>query len=581
MGFRHDERGAVLVVGAAGIAAILIVAALIVDLGSARADRAENQVVTDSAAAAGVVGMVSGSGAAGCEAAVAYTEVHLGSVDGLDCSGFPVTCNDFTDSVTASGVADGRTISITHPVDDADPLMGAGSYNAPAQVVGTVDGGRCDRLGVSIVNPRQSFFAAVLRQDAGSTSAHTVARVSDEFGRNLIINLLLLEDTDCEALSVGGGGSAGGIFVGSVTDPETGDVYPGRIALDSDGQGAGCHSRGTIHVNGSGATIRADGAPGCADELEPLGFGYGCGRLETYAPGTPGCNLPACSSGGTIAPAPVQVPRRLTRSPIDWQYNCKSDYPASFEIRGCSDAATRNPYIDQLVDSVLNYTYFTSYQSAGFKCNINGNGDPVVVPVGNWYVDCGDLRVGRELTFEGGNIIFEGDVSLGAQGHLRINSENPTYYGWTEGSPLNFEQHSEFASFVYFLDGTLAKAGGASLEMNDTMVYLSATSELKLSGGSGAMVWAAPREGPFANLALWSESALDHDFSGSATLVLEGIFFTPKARIIYTGNGGQATVEAQFVARAASAQGNGSLGLKPKWDRAIKHPPPGISELIR
>ena len=123
---------------------------------------------------------------------------------------------------------------------------------------------------------------------------HSVARVSDAYGRDLVINLLLLERTECEALSIGGGGSSGGITVSSVTDPETGEVYPGRIALDSNGSGSSCSSRGTIHANGAGATIRADGPPGCANEVEPSGFGMGCGRLETYAPGAPGCNLPAC-----------------------------------------------------------------------------------------------------------------------------------------------------------------------------------------------------------------------------------------------------------------------------------------------
>ena len=62
---------------------------------------------------------------------------------------------------------------------------------------------------------------------------------------------------------------------------------------------------------------------------------------------------------------------------------------------------------------------------------------------------------------------------------------------------------------------------------------------------------------------------------------MEGIFFLPDATMVYTGNGGQASVAAQFIADKAEVQGNGSIEIAPKFDRAIKHPPPAISELIR
>lgn len=42
-----------------------------------------------------------------------------------------------------------------------------------------------------------------------------------------------------------------------------------------------------------------------------------------------------------------------------------------------------------------------------------------------------------------------------------------------------------------------------------------------------------------------------------------------------------ASVAAQFIADKASVQGNESIEIAPKFNRAIKHPPPAISELIR
>lgn len=586
MGFLRQamtsDRGAILAIGAAGLGAILLVGALVVDLGSARVDRAQNQVVTDAAAAAGIIGLVDSGGVGGCEAALGYVEAHVGPVAGLSCSGFPVDCDAMTLSTSTLGTSGGVTVTITHPVGDNDPMMSAGSTSAAIQDSSEADGDRCDRFGVGIQATRSSFFRAVTAQSVGRTSVHSVARVSDAYGRDLVINLLLLERTECEALSIGGGGSSGGITVSSVTDPETGEVYPGRIALDSNGSGSSCSSRGTIHANGAGATIRADGPPGCANEVEPSGFGMGCGRLETYAPGAPGCNLPACTSGGVITPPPVKSPRRFTRAPIDYLYNCKETYPVSYEIRSCSEASIRTPYIDELSNSVEAYNSFRRYNAdSRFPCQINGSSDPIVVPEGNWIVDCPDLRVFRELIFEGGNIIFEGDVTVGAQGSLQINTNNTSTYLWSSTLDMDYTQHSAQAAFVYFEGGTLDKSAGATLEMQNTLVYLSSTSALKLGGGAGSLVWSAPLEGPFTNLALWSESTLDHGFAGSATLVLEGVFFTPLATVVYTGNGGQASIEAQFIANRASAQGNGLLEIAPKWDRIVRFPPPAITELIR
>jgi hypothetical protein len=205
----------------------------------------------------------------------------------------------------------------------------------------------------------------------------------------------------------------------------------------------------------------------------------------------------------------------------------------------------------------------------------------VIVPEGNWFVDCGDLRISRSLVFEGGNIVFAGDVSIGAGGRLQVNTNNTASYSWWPGGTADHQQHSGDATWVYMKNGIFSKAGGASVELNNTMMYMSATSELKLGGGAGTTIWTAPLEGPFKDLALWSDSAFDHSFAGAATLALEGIFFTPLATMVYTGNGGQASVHAQFVANKASLQGNGSLRLAPLFNRAAKHPPPVISSLVR
>ena len=117
--------------------------------------------------------------------------------------------------------------------------------------------------------------------------------------------------------------------------------------------------------------------------------------------------------------------------------------------------------------------------------------------------------------------------------------------------------------------------------MHNTMVYMSATSGIDMGGGSGEMSWIAPTEGPFENLALWSESTTDHDFGGQASLAPEGVFFVPLATLSYQGNGGQAQVAAQFIASKLSAGGNGQLIVAPLYLRSVHYDSQVFSELIR
>lgn len=609
------ERGAVLLFGAAAIGALLLVTALVVDIGSARADRARNQVAADAAASAGAVALSQfGSGIAGCEQAVDYVELHVGTVSGTSCAGFPSTCDATTTSVSTSGTAGDRDVTIVHPVDDGDGLMAAGGGIAQA-VIGD-DGPRCERFAVFITDDRSSIFAALTGQADSETSVHAVARMGDFLGRSVPINLLLLDPHECEALSVGGGGSSGGIGVRAITDPATGELFPGRIATDSDGTGPTCGSRGTIHTNGSGAEIIAFGPPGCVNEL-PAGGGAGCGTIETFAEGTPGCNLPACSNGGIIAPGVQKAPRRTTRAQLDHTYNCKPAYPASYGIPGCPEAAVQPPYIDQLVAAVgavgtasapAGYGTFPDDDPAGpsgdWGCNLTGGGsnpDDIVVPAGDWYIDCDDLRVGRPLVFEGGNLVFRGDVTVsseltieggnmifggdltvGSQGVLTVNSANTSTLSWTAPSNVDISDHSAEAVFMYFRNGVFSRGAGGDVFLNDTFAYVSATSSIDLGGGNGTTFWTAPHAGPFTNLALWSESTFDVGFGGGGSLSQDGIFFAPYSTIVYTGGGAQQSVAAQYISKKVTTGGNGALILEPRWERMVRFPElPETSELVR
>jgi hypothetical protein len=358
-------------------------------------------------------------------------------------------------------------------------------------------------------------------------------------------------------------------------------LQPGVIAADSDAS-AGCGADGVLDVNGANSYIRADGPAGCPTELGAgLGVGgftvgEGCGDIRVLAPGTPGCNYPACTSSGTVAPEPESLGSRITRAPVDHRYNCKAAYPfpAGWEIDGCPEAPAT--YIDSLVadygtpgSTPIGFDTWTG--DAGLGCTIPG-GVVEILDGRDWRVDCNKLNVNGTVIFEGGDVIFDGDVSVASSGLLAINTDSSGAFPYDSAS---------METVAYFRDGELKKAGGASFFAYNTMVYFSESSSLSMGGGSGAVDWSAPVGGRFDDLAMWSESGSPHKLAGQASLDLEGVFFAPWGRISYSGNGVQQQVEAQFISRTLSASGNGLLVVRPSFDRAVLFPTTPRSKLIR
>jgi hypothetical protein len=101
------------------------------------------------------------------------------------------------------------------------------------------------------------------------------------------------------------------------------------------------------------------------------------------------------------------------------------------------------------------------------------------------------------------------------------------------------------------------------------MVYL-ANGVIGLGGGSGSLVWIAPTEGTFRNLALWSESPVQHLLGGQSNLAAEGVFFMPNATpFVFAGQGGQNTTQAQFITNRLEVSGQGTLVIQPNPDRVL------------
>lgn len=577
---RGEQSGVTMVVVSGSFVALIAVTAFVIDLGLVRMDRSEARAVVDAAATAGSIDVGEGNGQLGCTTALDYVELNLGAnFDGIQCADLSASCNPSTVSASTSDTDGDWALTITYPVADDSPLMTSSAIGGTTQSIVFGDGFLCDRIGVALQATHDTLFAKVLGQSQTVTEVHAVSVTRPSTNADTAVNLVILERYDCDALVVeGSGAGTGGIFVDVVVFPD-GSIGPGFATVDSDATGAGCGSDGVIDTDGANSIIRADGPAGCSQEagthVGPGGFlvGEGCGLIQVLAPGTPGCNPPACTTSGTVLPDPTVLNRRVTRAPIDHRYNCKAGYPfaVGWEIRPCPD--TPAPHIDDLV-AVLGGpgapVGYKVWQGLGHDCTVQGPPGLTIPVNGDVYVDCDPFVVRRGVHFTGGNVVFAGAVTIEAGGILAINGENG-------GDPFT---PGLDAVEVYMRDGLLRKAGTASFVAHNSMVYMAPTSQLQMEGGAGSLIWSSPSTGDFTNLALWSEAPSVHDLAGNAFLDLEGVFFTPLATMVYRGNGVQLQVEAQFVSRKLHVVGQGVLIVRPHFESVVLIPDDVIA-LIR
>ena len=575
------ENGAALVLISAGMLALVGTAAVVVDLGLARSTRSEARIVVDNSAAAGALVIGDGNGVTACGGALDYAESNLRLTFGAaDCSTFVANCNAATTAVTTSASNGGWTLSITHPVPNGDALMDPAAIGGSTQAVNSQDGTACQRVGVKLTHSRPSFFAGILDHPSLQTNMHAVAVGRKSTIADTAVNLVILERYDCDAVTgEGSGGGLGGIEVDVVWDAANSAILPGYMTVDSDGSGGGCGGDGVIDVDGALESIVADGPAGCSSQIGasfvgPGGnmVGAGCGVIQVIAPGTPGCNYPACTSTGIVAPPPAVLRSRVTRAPIDHRYNCKASYsmPVGWEIRGCPNPAAT--YIDDLVTQLGGPGAPAGYQTwsgLGNNCTIEGPVGTTIPVNGDTYVDCDPLIIKRNVHFRNGNVVFAGDVLVESVGVLTINGTN--------ADPLLPDEPEAIA---FFRGGAFTKKGDASIIFHNTTVYFGPTVTLKVAGGLGTLIWTSPQVGNFAFLALWSESPHIHELAGQAFLDMVGIFFTPDALVLYRGTGVQHQVQAQFVARRLKVQGEGVLKVSPSYDSAVKIPL-DVVQLIR
>lgn len=579
---QRSERGAVLVIAALLLTALMAVAAIVVDLGNMRGMRSANQTAVDFAALAAGEALSHPEGPdaqTACVDAVRYLRLNADGLEDLDidCAQLPSVCIDpnpfveATDPEQVSDSTDDYDVIITYPV--AKELISDPSTTGGARIT---DGTRCERMMVEVEQRSSTYFAGVIGWDEVTTRARAVVRQIPERA-DQVPSLWLLDPYGCDVLTVQGGAQ--------VTAGVPG--FGGLISLDSDGMGTqggtGCGGNSfTVDVGGSGSLL----------EAFPTDV-YPPGRITLYAmwPGQDGCgdpdgNVYACDpsdvANDTLQPEPTRRPRRATRAPVDHQFNCRTDdtpitsYPDyhGLPIEQCAGGS--GDYIDQLRRGVGETGAPAGFNTLGGG-DCSGRSEPLVLD-GNWFVDCSNFRVdsGSDVTFNGGNVIFDGGIQMNG-GTLTFNSANPNENLSEEClSQITWclDESSAQAAWVYLRSGDIVLTGGSGLVINQTAVYQH-DGHFRIAGGSPP-IWSAPTEGPFTSLSVWSEQESSrYNINGGASMELTGIFFTPEARpFSLSGGAPLLPQQAQFISYRAAIAGGAILTLAPLEIDPVVIPPP-------
>lgn len=587
-----DDRGASLIIVAVAMVLLLGVAALAVDLAALRLDIRADRLASDAAVVAGanaIEPFSGGNAEEACEIAWDYLLINLGDEGAStapNCADFAPPCNGGSARL-ATGYAPPYTIEIYHPVPDNHFMMGSQALNLP------IDGVACQRLGMRVQRVRDLTFAAAIGFGSETTDVRSVGRIRPDVGEGDVVPLVVLEPYDCDALAADGQGK---ITVSYFMDS------PGVIVTDSDGSGSCSPSKPHIidvKANGFRRWIRALPVPG-ANGAKSAILAYalsgqaGAQAIRAYNPADlttaldPTAVDPADppESYFQLYPEPTFRSLRVTRSPIDHRYNCKSTYPPYLGITIAPCGSAPATYIDDLqtayggpegVKPAGSWLQWTTDVAADGDCAVGG-AEAYDVPAGeNVWIDCPDtLEInGGSVRILSGNAVFDGGLELKSDGNFEMNlSADEDYWAFFRGDVGPPEEL-----------GDITKVAQASVAFNRTFVYLE-NGFIDLVGGAGGLTWTAPADipnidYPFEDIALWSESPDPHELGGQSGNTLTGTFFTPYADpFILKGQSGQLQTAAQFFTRKLFVDGFTEVFMKPDPTTSTLVPIRGVS-LIR
>lgn len=604
---RSDEEGAVAVTTAILLIALVMMAAIVVDLGILRVDHRANQSVADMAVTAGAMELgASADRVAACNKAWAYLMENLDEVPanqlqpaGNDCAtNFAGACDPAVADEMVVPLAGGALeVVIRMPVADGLPVM----QPTRQAIVTDIDGTPCERMAIEIVRDRVHNLAGVAGFTDGSSLSGAVARRVQIGESELYASLVVLDREQCQTIRANGGAT---MRVLSATDA-AGTLHPGTIIVDSAPLSCGGQNE-VFDLEGSGSRIIAEGDI----------FSYGLG-----AGGTPraGVYNQGQVDDGNLSPAPTPGPQ-IRRDAIDHRYNCEPT-PGRYDVVGPEEFRPRSSWItDPSIDhtnipacdkgnpSYIRHLYQylsariddvddtdgdgfvddnandapnarAEFASAGFsifgddpteKCN-----DVSLLAASTqrlWYIDCGTAKVknGNQLRIpQADMVVFRGGVDVDAGGVLAINVDATGIEGSSDAVMAVWDGDLAVQGFIrteqtmtYLNTGRLDKRGAGDLKM-----------EAPLGGACSTPVGSFPDPACFEDLAVWQNgfgtgTQDEFNLGGNGGLTIVGTVFVPNANIDVAGDGFTDLDDAQFFGWRFEYSGTSDLTLIPNPDRA-------------
>ncbi|MGH9153055.1 MAG: pilus assembly protein TadG-related protein [Acidimicrobiales bacterium] len=282
---RRDERGAYLVIWALLLTALLIMVAIVIDLGHVRSTRRQAQRTADLSALAAGQNLSGGDVINACRAAVAYvgTNESVAPIPETCDPTFAGACDPATPVVMTATWGD-FVITIQNPVLDSEiedphyamnPLTGTRTLEE--------DGLPCERMRVTVQQQSPPLFAGVIGVTDLTASANAVVRGFIGSNPKQNAGLVVLERVGCEAI-VASGNLSSVLVKGSIASDGT--PRPGIIQVDTKALAPPCSNAGgnppaKYAVHG-GTLAPSSDRPG-APSIEAEDAGGAPGRLDMYA----------------------------------------------------------------------------------------------------------------------------------------------------------------------------------------------------------------------------------------------------------------------------------------------------------
>jgi hypothetical protein len=634
----RGESGAVALIVALMVTALVIVGALVVDIGLLRLDRQMNKSAADSAAISGLEAMrhVDASGLetgkaapyAGVCSALAYLKAsrpefasvagHLENGVGTtvgDCPLPPssplehVACDPDDRSTWAryEGTADGGlAVEIMNgyvPSEDAARFEEENLSTLVADQGAPADKG-CDQLAVIVSESESPGLGAIVRDDDVTTSIRSVARVDMGDDNSETVALVTLERKDCKVIYSNGGTKLIVDGYGPV---------PGMIHLDSLGavDGADCGSKKVIHVDGStvGAVVAGesdDGKPGVIG-MVALDGGAGAVAANAFSP------LPSVYTEPYPPGGEPEGHKLITRAPADNAY-----FTGVKAAIATANAAWAVPPAATVVPST---------QCSGGNLPSAG----ALAATGTVYFDCpGGVDYNASVALQASRVIFAGPLHVRSGKAFDMPNASHVYIRGSATAPgLDnqgyFRMHTQGAATcagsspsvrgrLVIGDGEVKSMSGTPIfqACNTAVIMMGGQSDgcvpadpglepqsstgctrgyLNLAGGANTD-WTAPNLvdagrtdadlEDLEDLAFWTESESESKIRGSGGITLAGVFVLPNANPFSIGGSGSQNVEdCQYFTRKLHAYGGGTLYMKPSPYNAVKSPYYGSYMLVR